>query len=373
MTEMDRKMRERAYRMVRLAVLSGDLVRQPCEVCGATPSEAHHEDYGKPLDVRWLCQAHHNERHIELGTRVYHPSKEALDALNWLHRKPKENDVTTVNDLLDRYLPAHMPTLARRTQIDTLRHIEILRELWGTVEADKLTARMIGQWMNGGPARGKIQRGKIVSVLATTYKYAVGEWFLVDSNPTRDLRMPKANKRTRYVNDQEFAAVRGIASPRLQVLMDLAVITGQRQGDLLKLRWDHIDVHGTEASGFRPIIHIRQGKTGKRFGIAVTEALEEVLLRCKRMTPALPKAYVVRNKHGERYSSAGMRSMWQRTVKRACDRGLIKTPYTFHDLRAKSASDNADIEQAAKLLGHQNSQMTRSVYDRSIRIVQPLR
>ena len=52
--------------------------------------------------------------------------------------------------------------------------------------------------------------------------------------------------------------------------------------------------------------------------------------------------------------------------------GVIKTPYTFHDLRAKNASDNPDIEAAAKLLGHQNSQMTKSVYDRSVRLVQPL-
>jgi integrase len=274
--------------------------------------------------------------------------------------------MTTVNDLLDRYVPEHLPTLARRTQIDTLRHVEFLRGMWGAIEADKLTARMIGQWMNGGPARGRIQRGKIVSVLATVYKYAVGQWFLVESNPTRDLRMPKANKRTRYVTDEEFQAVRATCSPRLQALMDLALLTGQRQGDLLKLRWDHIDVN-------KRVIHIRQGKTGKRFGINVTEALEEVLVRCKRQTPALPRAYVVRTKDGERYTSEGMRAMWQRHMKAAVAKGVIKTPFTFHDLRAKSASDNADIEEAAKLLGHQNSQMTKSVYDRSVRIVQPLR
>jgi len=274
--------------------------------------------------------------------------------------------MTTINTLLDRFIPEHLPTLARRTQIDMLRYVAFLRELWGDVEADKLTARTIGQWMNGGPARGRIQRGKIVSVLATVYKYAVGQWFMVDSNPTRDLRMPKANKRTRYVTDEEFEAVKAIASPRLRAAMDLAYLTGQRQGDLLKLRWDQIDVN-------QRVIHIRQGKTGKRFGISISDALEEVLVRCKRMTPALPRAYVLRTKEGERYTSEGFRTMWQRVIKKAVATGAIKSPFTFHDLRAKSASDNADIEDAAKLLGHQNSQMTRSVYDRSVRIVQPLR
>lgn len=136
----------------------------------------------------------------------------------------------TVGELLDRFVPVHFPKLARRTQVDNLRHVEALKALWGSVPADQLTARMIGQWMNGGPARGKIQRGKIVSLLATMYKYAVGEWFIVDSNPTRDLRMPKGNHRTRYITDAEFAAVRQIASPRLRAAMDLALLTGQRQG-----------------------------------------------------------------------------------------------------------------------------------------------
>ena len=37
--------------------------RKPCEVCGDTISEAHHDDYDKPLDVRWLCFRHHRSHH----------------------------------------------------------------------------------------------------------------------------------------------------------------------------------------------------------------------------------------------------------------------------------------------------------------------
>lgn len=44
------------------AIRDGRLIRQPCEVCGAT-AQAHHDDYGKPLEVRWLCTTHHAEWH----------------------------------------------------------------------------------------------------------------------------------------------------------------------------------------------------------------------------------------------------------------------------------------------------------------------
>jgi hypothetical protein len=53
----------RARQIAHNAIKSGKLVRQPCEVCGAVQVEAHHDDYAKPLSVRWLCRPHHREHH----------------------------------------------------------------------------------------------------------------------------------------------------------------------------------------------------------------------------------------------------------------------------------------------------------------------
>jgi len=37
----------------------GKIKRLPCELCGDPKSQGHHEDYSKPLEVRWLCSKHH--------------------------------------------------------------------------------------------------------------------------------------------------------------------------------------------------------------------------------------------------------------------------------------------------------------------------
>lgn len=37
--------------------------RKPCEICKNPKSHGHHEDYSKPLEVRWLCHKHHQLLH----------------------------------------------------------------------------------------------------------------------------------------------------------------------------------------------------------------------------------------------------------------------------------------------------------------------
>lgn len=57
----------KASNMVSNAIRDGRLVRQRCEACGESKTEAHHVDYLKPLDVMWLCRGHHIQWHHDNG------------------------------------------------------------------------------------------------------------------------------------------------------------------------------------------------------------------------------------------------------------------------------------------------------------------
>lgn len=55
--------------LARRAIKSGKITRRPCEICGNAKVDAHHDDYSRPLDVRWLCRPHHNEHHLHAKAR----------------------------------------------------------------------------------------------------------------------------------------------------------------------------------------------------------------------------------------------------------------------------------------------------------------
>jgi hypothetical protein len=57
----------KAHTMVNNAIRDWKLFSQPCELCGCLDSVGHHDDYLKPLKVRWLCQAHHAQWHVNHG------------------------------------------------------------------------------------------------------------------------------------------------------------------------------------------------------------------------------------------------------------------------------------------------------------------
>lgn len=57
-----------AHGCLQSALRRGLIEREPCAVCGADKVDGHHANYDRPMDVIWLCRAHHVAEHR--ATRV---------------------------------------------------------------------------------------------------------------------------------------------------------------------------------------------------------------------------------------------------------------------------------------------------------------
>jgi len=57
----------KAHNIINNALRDGKISKEPCIICGNYKTVAHHDDYNKPHDIRWMCQMHHVQWHRDNG------------------------------------------------------------------------------------------------------------------------------------------------------------------------------------------------------------------------------------------------------------------------------------------------------------------
>lgn len=288
---------------------------------------------------------------------------------------PSTVQAITVSYLLDRYEAEVLPfTLAPQTQKNYRLIIPKLRALWGHRIVDELRPKDFGPWIYE-VQKGRVQRVRMLAVLSSVFTWGVSRWYLIERNVLRDVKRFKNPPRDRLILDHEFDAMKGLSPPRMQLAMDLAVITGQRQGDILNFRWSDIEDLPAPVTDERTgdvvtqELNVYQSKTGKRIGIGITKDLEAVLDQCWQLEGRCE--FILCRSMGGRYGGAGFRAMWQKYINLYCSRGGIR--FTYHDIRALCATRQPTPEIAMRLLGHTNIAMTLKVYRRGKERVIPQR
>lgn len=274
--------------------------------------------------------------------------------------------VRTLHDVIERYrlevLPKKRSQMTRENEAKSLTRLDAV---FGHFLPDNLTAPQCYEYMDRrvtkdgkpAPVAGRHEISLLGHVLGKSIRWGAGI-----ANVVRTLEKQPKTVRDRYVTDDEFAACRALANPRIRIAMDLARNIGQRRGDLLKLRHDECTKDG---------IVIRQGKTGAGVLIAWTPTLRRIVKAAKALSPDIPRVYVLRTAKGAPYTGDGFASIWQRLMTKYVEAGGAR--FTFHDLRAKAGSDKATIEEAQALLGHASSETTKRVYKRNLTKARPVK
>ena len=128
-----------------------------------------------------------------------------------------------------------------------------------------------------------------------------------------------------------------VAPVEMQRALILALHTGQRQGDLLRLTWGNYDGRA---------ISLRQGKTGRRVDIPCTRALRRMLDGMNR-----DAAVILTTKTGQPWKARYFKTQWEAASKAA---GISELH--FHDLRGTAitmlAEAGCTTAQIASITGH---------------------
>jgi len=115
-----------------------------------------------------------------------------------------------------------------------------------------LTPALLAQWrdeqLDQKAAPGTVRNA--LASLSAVIRHAALEWGFEDlQNPVMKIKRPAPSKgRTRRLLPGELEAIRqATESPWLVPIVDLAVETAMRQGELASLKWEHVDLDGRTA------------------------------------------------------------------------------------------------------------------------------
>jgi integrase len=304
-------------------------------------------------------------RHGRRGTRYYLdlagkriPLGADLPAalLAWQRLTSGSVGPATFERVADAYRAEVLPGKARATRQAYGHHLDRLTEAFGEALLGDIEPQHLAQYYR---LRSRKPAALIeLSVFSALWAWAAGQGFVTGTCPRALLRLDHPAPRARYVTDAEFAAIRGAAPQWVADAMDLALLTGQRPGDVLGWRWsDCQEGH----------LQVRQGKTGKLLRIAIVGELAGVLEAIRARPRPISGGWLVQDAAGQRVSVKRLSRAFQAAAARAGVDGV-----QFRDLRAKSASDSETLAAAQDRLGHQSAGTTARVYRRGQKVT-PLR
>ncbi len=232
-----------------------------------------------------------------------------------------------LQSILQRYQAASEFTgLAERTRRDYVVQIKLIEKKFGDFPlvalTDKRARGIFREWRDQLALKSKRQADYAWSVLARALSWGLDRG-LLDANPCekggRLYRGSRADK-VWIADDENAFLARAPAHMHLPLL--LALWTGQRQGDLLRLPWTAYD--GTH-------IRLKQSKTQRRVTIPVGEPLKRALDGAK--SARAPAVTVLVTSEGQPWTSDGFRSSWRKACAKA---GIVGV--TFHDLRGTAVT-----------------------------------
>ena len=167
--------------------------------------------------------------------------------------------------------------LAPRTKLDYLAAKDKIDAKWGSypldvIEDPKIRPRFL-DWRDQMGKNSARQADAVFGVLRIILEWGRDRGLIGLNHATRPKKLYKADRSDNLWLPKDLDAFRAVASPQMRLALELALWTGQRQGDLLRLGWSSFD-------GER--LSFRQGKRRRKVDMPVAAPLRAALEATKR-------------------------------------------------------------------------------------------
>ncbi|MGL9723946.1 phage integrase Arm DNA-binding domain-containing protein [Sodalis sp. (in: enterobacteria)] len=271
----------------------------------------------------------------------------------------------TVSEWSTRYLTIlEGRKLKPKTMSEYNKYLKAVNIHFGDFAIQKIETKDIADFLNQWVKAGKVTMANCIrALLRDLFREAIAEG-LLKSNPAEATRNQRIDIQRERITLDAWTLIRKAADTLpgwVGPCLDLALVTGQRLGDIQALRWEDIK-DGR--------LYIKQAKTGMM--LAFSEAtridclnlcLSDVLNQFRTLNNG--GAHIVADARHEQFSAKTL-STGFRKAREASGLTWERDPPPFHEIRSLAArlyTDEKGRDYAQKLLGHKSSEMTDKYRD----------
>lgn len=275
----------------------------------------------------------------------------------------------TLKDALETY-KARVSILKKGYEQERYRIDQISRSFLGEIVVRDITSVNIATYrdqrllLENPRTKRRLSTSTVrleMSLLSNFFDIARIEWGICGDNPVANVRKPKPPPgRDRRLTSRESRLILryafGHSNPQFYSIIVLALETAMRQGEILSLQWEHINMRTR-------IAHLPETKNGTKRDVPLSLKAAEALIRLG----VKPQGKVFT------YTSNGVKSTWRFMIQK-----LNIADLHFHDLRHEAVSllfelGTLDMLEVAAISGHKSlSMLKRYTHLKAQRLVRKL-
>ncbi|MCX5544438.1 site-specific integrase [Paraburkholderia sp. CNPSo 3076] len=268
------------------------------------------------------------------------------EAEQWAAQESKPVEGATVGDLFRKYISQVAPS--RRNgewERSVLSRMLRAEKKLCSVAAKSLGKSHLADWRDRRITEVATSTvGRELDAIAAVYRVALEEWDMgLTSNPVHGFRRPKLpvprDVRLAVGDDERLIATAIDFNREIAPAIILAIETAMRQGEIAKLRWEHIDLEARTAL-------LPMTKNGTPRKVPLSRRAVEALTWCP--PPHAGRVFKL-TQHAIKYAFSQVREQ--------CGLGNVR----FHDLRHEAASrlfeKGLNVMEVASITGHKNLKM----------------